>query len=773
MLWLSATGQNSRALLSGRLLGWLPNSRDLLLVREGSLRETTSYRYTPSQVLVRLDTLTDRLTFLTETTPQAVVVPSRSGNWIGVLEDHRLRLVRASDGATVAVPREAVGAFAWGRNDADLYLAQKGAWRYLTLRVDTPPVTARTFPSFAPDRISLPPPETHSFVWQAAPEPDTRWQIYTNTGDIRALAAMDGGLMLGTTGGLRLLQANGRENKLPDWARALQGSEISAFATQGTALYLGLQRGMDNGSEEDVLARLDRSTGKLEQTSLGYGRPEGRLEALFAVGPRWIGLTSAGGGLTVWDEAAQTVARWSSQSQSLLARASVALPGPHGTAWIGTGLGLLRWQPDSPTAESWTEKHGLAANSVTALAETGGKLWIGTLAGLSLLDVKTGRILREAGTEALHTATIAQIISTAQTLYVATPDALFARASTTGTWRRLPLPESSLRHFYVTAGELFGSFEAGQPLRKFDASGTWRIVAAAPSGQLPDNRGRIVHAVQGALWCGTDSHLAQWDPRNGTFRSYALPAGSGGIVSISSEGSAVWAVLWKGGAMQIDPASGRVRRWLAQFLTEGWTAPETPNVQAVVPRPDYLYAIAYQGFLRVNRATGKTDRLSLSTLTLGGGYGAATLLQADPDRLWVAAQTEKGARLLQITLPDRKVTASTIPQELLTPGAQEPGRGIWVRQGNALALMSLQGEILTRTPLPSETAFYGRNALLRTDDSLWVAAGSAIHRLNIKSGLWQRYDCPLPNVQSIAILDGSLWTATRHGLARLPLSNSR
>ena len=126
VLWLSAGAGRSRPLLSGRLLGWLPNSRDLLLLRAGSLRENPSHGYTHNQTLMRLDTLTGRLMFLADTSPQAGITQSRSGNWIGVLEDHRLRFVRTSDGASLPVLRAGIEAFAWGRTDAELYLEQTG-----------------------------------------------------------------------------------------------------------------------------------------------------------------------------------------------------------------------------------------------------------------------------------------------------------------------------------------------------------------------------------------------------------------------------------------------------------------------------------------------------------------------------------------------------------------------------------------------------------------------------------------------------------------------
>ncbi|MCW3099185.1 MAG: histidine kinase [Chthonomonadaceae bacterium] len=770
MLWLSTQNGISHALLSGLLLGWLPNSRDLLVLRAGSLRPVPSYGYTHDQTLLRLDTLTGRLTFLGETSSQAVVTQSRSGNWIGVLYDHHLRLIRTSNGVTLPVSREGVEAFAWGPTDTEIYVEQTGQWHRLTVLLDTGSVSSPPPASMAPDRITLTPPEPRPFQWQAALSPDPRWQIYTNTGDIRALTAMDGGLMLGTTGGLRTLHADGRERKSATWTRTLLGSEISSFAVQGDSVYLSLQREASNGIEEDVLALLDRKTGKLMQTPLGYGRQESLLDTLFPVGSRLIGLTRPGGGLTVWDTTANTVSRWSTASQPLFNATSVAIPAREGAVWLGTSYGVIRWRPESLVADVWTEKHGLAANAVLALAETDGKLWIGTIAGLSLLDVQTGIIRREAGPEALHNATITQLLPTAQTLYATTPDALFARAKATGAWRRLPLPPGNPPRYYAVGDRLFVSGGVAEPLRKLEA-GTWRIVAPAPRGQLPDNRARILQAVQGALWCGTDSHLVRWDGGvSGTFRSYALPAGSGGVVSITSEGSAVWAALWKGGAMQIDPQTGHIRRWLTQMQVEGWTAPEPVNLQAVVPRPDYLYAIAYQGFLRVNRATGKTDRLSLRDFGPAGGYAAATLLQAHADRLWVNVETDGEDRLLEITLADRKITTLATRRGILQDAVPEPGRGFWTRQGPDIVLMNLQGEILRRVPIPPEDTRFALNALTRTDDSLWFATGSTIHRLKLKTGLWQRYDCPLPDVQSIAVLGDSLWVATRHGLARLHLA---
>jgi streptogramin lyase len=771
-LWLSGRDGKRRALLSGRFLGWLPNSRDLLLVRAGSLRQISPGSFAHDQALHRLDTRTGRLTLLAEASPQATLFQSRSGNWIGVLDQHRLHLLRAADGASLALPREGIEAFAWGRADTELYLRQAGVWHRLTLRLEAPlAALPPAAPFFPPDPITLTPPEAKPFQWQPVPEADAPWRIYANTGELRALTALDGKLMLGTTGGLRILKADGRESRTADWTRALRGSDITAFAVQPDSLYLGLQRGMANGSEEDVLARLDRKSSRLVQTSLGYGRQEGRLNALFRVGSQTIGLTSGGGGLTVWDEAAQEVSRWSGPLQALFRGANTAIPSRDGGVWIGLREGLVQWKPGTVTAEVWTEKHGLAANATSALAETGDRLWIGTIAGLSLLEEKTGRIARTVGPEALHRATITQILSTRQTLYVASAEGLFARASATGVWKRLPLPSRAKSRFYTVGERLFRSGDVSEPLQKLDSAGRWQTVASASVGQLPDNQVRVVHVVNDVLWCGTTRHVARLNAATGTFRSYPLPEGSGGVVSLASEGSAVWAVLWKGGALQLDPQTDRIRRWLAQFLVVGWTAAEAPDLVAVVPHSDYLYAVAYQGFLWVNRATGQTERLSLRDLGPAGGFGAASLLRADPDRLWVVAEADRNSRLLEIRLRDRKVTELPLPPALLHAGAPEPGKGFWVRQDKEIALLTLKGEVLAHYPLPSETSYYGLDALTRTGEgSLWFAAGSTIFRLNTGTGLWQQYACPLANIRSIALLDHTLWVATEHGLASLRLA---
>lgn len=769
MLRVRTTHGKSLAVLTGRLLGWLPNSRDLLLIRGGSLVQMP-YGYDHSQMLQRLDTRTGRLTRLTETTPRAVLRQNRSGSWVGVLEEHRLRLIRSADGATLPLPQTNVDGFAWGHTDTELYLQQGGIWHRLTLRLDPAVASPPSAAVPAPDRIMLPPPQTHPFAWQPLPEPDPRWRIYTNTGAIRAMAPINGSLLVGTTGGLRTLALTGRERSSDAWTSALYASEISALVTKGETLYLGAHRGMAQGSEEDVLVRLDRRTGRLQQMSLGYGDQYRRLTNLIPLGTQLLGLTERGGGLTLWDETAQTVALWNSSEQALLRGTYTVIPGRKGTVWLGTAAGLLRWKPGQLTAESWTEKHGMAANPALSLAETGNNLWIGTLGGLSLLNEKTGRITRTVGPEALHTTPITELLTTPHTLYVVTPEALFARRTATGTWRRLPLPAGGRSQFYLVQNRLFASGDATSPLCKLSNAGVWQIAASASSRRLPDNQVRTLYGLHNTLWCGTESHLARYDIAHDTFRSYPLPPGSGGIVSITSDSSSVWVSLWKGGVLQIDLKTGQAHRRLTQFLTEGWTAPETPNLLAVVPHPDYLYGIAYQGLLRFDRKTGQTRRLSLRDLTPAGGYGATYLMQATKSRLWVAAEGAPASRLIEITLPDLKVTSLPWSGELPDVSAPEPGRGFWTRQRGEIVLMDFQGALLAHYPLPAEPKSYAVKGLIRTGDgAIWFAIDSNVYHLDPNTGLYRRYISPLPHVESLAILSGALWVATSHGLARLPL----
>lgn len=84
--------------------------------------------------------------------------------------------------------------------------------------------------------------------------------------------------------------------------------------------------------------------------------------------------------------------------------------------------------------------------------------------------------------------------------------------------------------------------------------------------------------------------------------------------------------------------------------------------------------------------------------------------------------------------------------------------------------MTLQGEILVHYPLPAETSRFALVALTRLDNALWFAAGSVVYRLDIKTGLYQHYECPLPEVKHLAILHDTLWAGTDYGLAHIRLS---
>jgi ligand-binding sensor domain-containing protein len=66
---------------------------------------------------------------------------------------------------------------------------------------------------------------------------------------------------------------------------------------------------------------------------------------------------------------------------------------PDGTIWVGTnGYGLDRFDPGSGKFTNYSIANGLPNNTIYAIRESKGALWLSTNNGLTKLDLKSGVI---------------------------------------------------------------------------------------------------------------------------------------------------------------------------------------------------------------------------------------------------------------------------------------------------------------------------------------------------------------------------------------------
>ena len=219
--------------------------------------------------------------------------------------------------------------------------------------------------------------ENGSFSRIAIVDPST-----TTAGVNRIWAAhldQDGGTWVGTWGAglMHRRSAGERFARVPTVAATL----VSAFAEDATGLWVATSAGV---------YRLSRAGERLEHLLAAENATT--LE-LGASGQLWIGTWASG--LFVLDRHSGNLRRLalaptmgsSAPGESVRALAAE----PTGVLWVGTGVGLVRAEPEMGRLQRFGVRDGLPPGAVYGIEiDDAGILWLGTNAGLVRYDPRTG-----------------------------------------------------------------------------------------------------------------------------------------------------------------------------------------------------------------------------------------------------------------------------------------------------------------------------------------------------------------------------------------------
>ena len=264
-----------------------------------------------------------------------------------------------------------------------------------------------------------------------------------------------------------------------------------------------------------------------------------------------------------------------------------------GSLWVGTlGGGLLRLDPPTGAAATFRhdprDPHSLPDDRVWALYAEGGRLWVGTEAGLSVLDVGSGRFTavplprpRTSGYGPGSPAIYALAPGPDGALWALGPSDVYrldpARARVAWNAFLAPLLHATAQAVLpsaATPGVLWIGTE-GRGLFRYDPSaGPGRAPGAGALTRYPTGArdaaglpGQTVLAIaedlDGRLWLGTDLGLVRFDPSTGAFDLHYEPAALPGafVYSLLRDGAGR---LWMGtsrGLARFDPATGALRHY--------------------------------------------------------------------------------------------------------------------------------------------------------------------------------------------------------------------
>lgn len=351
-----------------------------------------------------------------------------------------------------------------------------------------------------------------------------------------------GALWVATHAGLdRLDPASGRVVRLgPRVAAALDADgpvQVNALLEdQHGDLWVGTNSGLtmiDAAGERIVAYRHRDKPGSL---------PSDRVQALLEDDARrlWVGTAE---GLALFDRRTERFDTYQHQAAD-----AASLPDDYvislyqdrgGLLWVGTKTkGVAKWNP-----RSWSFGHQLgddpAGTAVTAFAEDGSTLWLGTFgAGLSAIDRHTGAVhhYRHQPSDRYSLPddrVMAALVDHRGTLWVGTMTAGLAR---------------------LDPG--FGAFRTYQP----DAADARSLPAPGVMSLLEDTHGNI--------WVGTyGGGLARFDRASDNFQRYPSQPANDGLSSDRATALAedptgkLWVGTDGGGLNLLDPASGHVVRF--------------------------------------------------------------------------------------------------------------------------------------------------------------------------------------------------------------------
>jgi signal transduction histidine kinase/ligand-binding sensor domain-containing protein len=191
-----------------------------------------------------------------------------------------------------------------------------------------------------------------------------------------------------------------------------------------------------------------------------------------------------------------------------------SITGQNGETWVGRqngGLTRLRYENSFLSSQTYTERNGLAQNSVYAVYQSrDGGVWAGTLSG-GVSRYKDRRFVTYTTADGLSSNTIYSILETRDgTTWFATYNGLNALSA--GRWRtytsRDGLPSDTVSClFQDSTGVLWAGTANGIGFIRSGSIQAPRVVPESLRGQIVG----IEEDKRGALWIATSSHVLRVD----------------------------------------------------------------------------------------------------------------------------------------------------------------------------------------------------------------------------------------------------------------------
>ncbi len=531
-----------------------------------------------------------------------------------------------------------------------------------------------------------------------------------------------GRLWVGTRGGLFRLDAGRRRFESiapPESAGAVRGRrEINALLAERdgapatvTAVWVATTKGLERIDTRDDAFETWRQNDAHDSRPASDG-----IQSLAAdpLGGLWIG---SGMGLDRWDRATRRFSHYPVGSGRRDNVVQTLHWSHNGRLWIGTQSGVRSWRPDAEAAPR-IEPADLPADDIRALLETAdGAIWIGTYAsGLYRYD-PAGPSLTNYRHQAQDSDSLAS--NDVQSLYVDRSDTLWI-GSWTGGVSRLGLRGGGFERYLSVSGD---------------------------AASLSDSRVRgVTGDRRGSIWLATmGGGINRLDTATGRFRSY-LPTQRPGEMLLDLRvnciaidgGGGIWAGT-VGGLARVDPAAGR------------YTLMDLGALPAAL---ESVFALQFDGN---------------GDLWIGTEGGALRRRAAD------------GGLDVFVSRPDR---SDSLPPGRVAAFLLDRDGTLWIGTYSGLARLERDRGSFTRfhhDPARADSLSQDRVNDLFEDRAgrLWVSTAGGLNRVDSKNGAalafhaYSRHDGLASDVIGKVLEghDGELWISTIAGLSRLDVEH--
>ena len=395
-----------------------------------------------------------------------------------------------------------------------------------------------------------------------------------------------------------------------------------------------------------------------------------------------------------------------------------------GSLWIGTSEGLARWKDGEQTV--FTAKDGLPGNDLHALVESANHaVWAWTGLGLARLD--GDRFVDGTAATLFPTGAISAVTSNGQgQLWVTSGEDMSAYKD--GRWAHThmvpPLEGGSIEWIQTFQTRLaVAGKKALQVLQDGALAAHFTVGRELPGTRIQ----AILFDRQGALWIGTNGGLSRWSGGKLDRLPVTDPLASASVLALMEdrEGN-LWAGTETGGLHIL-----RDQRFKALTLHDGLSSDKTTTV--VEDRTGALWVGTSGGGLNVISAD-QAPKLAVTTYTVHNGLPSDVILSlaASPTGdMWVG--TPDGLSRIRGRIVTTFTSADGLPDDFIRSLLVDADSSLWIGTRRGLTHWLQPG---SSSAMETYTQNEGLGsdlvgAMARdTDGDLWIATLAGLSRLH-------------------------------------------